>query len=135
MSQDNPLLSLDARFYTDPAIFKLEQSRVLSRTWQFAGHVSQVEKAGDYFTFEIAGENLFCVRTDSGEIKAFYNVCQHRAHQLVQGSGNMKNIVCPYHAWSYALTGELRNGPNIKVVPGFDKSAICLSTNLCQRCC
>jgi len=135
MSQDTPVLSLAARYYTDPAMFELEKKAVLSRTWQFAGHVSQLENAGDYFTFQIAGENLFCLKTESGEIKAFYNVCQHRAHQLVKGSGNMKRIVCPYHAWSYALTGELRNGPNIKVVPGFDKTSVCLSAIRIENFC
>jgi phenylpropionate dioxygenase-like ring-hydroxylating dioxygenase large terminal subunit len=62
-----------------------------------------------------------------GVIRAFYNVCQHRAHELVSGEGNCKVVVCPYHAWSYELSGELRSGPNIKVVPGFDKREICLS--------
>ena len=45
----------------------------------------------------------------------FDNVCQHRAHQLVSGTGTTRVIVCPYHAWTYELTGELRAGPNIKV--------------------
>jgi len=121
------LRSLEAKYYTDPDIYKKEMRLLLARSWQFAGHVSQVQNTGDYFTFDIAGESLFCVKTQSGEVKAFYNVCQHRAHRLVQGSGNMNAIVCPYHAWSYALTGELRSGPNIRVVPGFDKSEICLS--------
>jgi nitrite reductase/ring-hydroxylating ferredoxin subunit len=60
-------------------------------------------------------------------LRAFYNVCQHRAHELVSGEGNCKVLVCPYHAWSYELSGELRSGPNIKVREGFDKREICLS--------
>ena len=119
--------SLEARYYTDPEIFRQEQEGVLARTWQFAGHVSAVENPGDYFTFSIAGEDLFCVRTKDGEIKAFYNVCQHRAHQLVSGAGNAKLIVCPYHAWTYELSGGLRSGPNVNAVPGFDRSKVCLT--------
>jgi len=65
-----PLRSLEAHFYTDPEIFKIEQKGLLARTWQFAGHVSQVENIGDYFTFQIAGENLFCIRNKAGEIHA-----------------------------------------------------------------
>ena len=123
----DPIRSLDARYYTDPDIFRAECDGLLARTWQFAGHASQLENPGDYFTFEIAGESLFCVRGRDGKIRTFYNVCQHRAHQLVQGSGNTRVVVCPYHAWTYELTGELRAGPNIAAVEGFDKSAICLT--------
>ena len=129
------LRSLEARYYTDPEIFKLEQQGVLARTWQFAGHVSALQEPGDYFTFEIAGENLFCVLTRDHEVKAFYNVCQHRAHQLLQDSGNATLLVCPYHAWSYELTGELRGGPNTKSVEGFDRSKICLTQVRVENFC
>ncbi len=123
----DPVLSLEARYYTDPAIFDREQAGLLSRTWQFAGHESQVRETGSYFTFEIAGESLFCIRGRDGVLRSFYNVCQHRAHQLVQGSGTTRVVVCPYHAWTYELTGGLRAGPNIQAVPGFDRSKICLT--------
>ncbi|WP_170440440.1 aromatic ring-hydroxylating oxygenase subunit alpha [Ruegeria arenilitoris] len=119
--------SLEARYYTDPAIFEQEKQGLLARTWQFAGHVAQVREPGDYFAFEIAGQNLFCIRGRDGEIRTFYNVCQHRAHEVVTGAGNTRVVVCPYHAWTYELTGHLRAGPNIKSVPGFDRSAICLT--------
>ena len=134
MSAD-PVLSLDARYYTDPEIFKAESRGELARTWQFAGHVSELQDPGDYFAFSIAGENLFCVRTRDNEIKAYYNVCRHRAHELVEGSGNAQVIVCPYHAWSYELTGELRGGPNIKSVEGFDRSKICLTEVQVENFC
>ncbi len=122
-----PILSLEARYYTDPAIFEIEKAHMLAKTWQFAGHISQVENVGDYFTFSIAGENLFCIRAQKDKIRIFYNVCQHRAHELVSGSGQAKLLVCPYHAWTYELNGALRGGPNTQSVPGFDKSKICLS--------
>lgn len=122
-----PIRSLDQHYYTDPKIFETEKKGLLARTWQFAGHVSQVRNPGDYFTFDIAGEKLFCVRGRDGELRAFYNVCQHRAHELVEGHGNAKVLVCPYHAWTYELSGELRSGPNIRSVPGFDRSSICLT--------
>lgn len=128
MQPITPLRSLDARYYTDPGIFATEQAGLLARTWQFAGHISLLEKPGDYFTFEIAGQNLFCIRDRDGEVQSFYNVCQHRAHELVQGIGNARLIVCPYHAWTYELSGQLRSGPNVKAVPGFDRNEICLSS-------
>ncbi|MEL7126515.1 MAG: Rieske 2Fe-2S domain-containing protein [Pseudomonadota bacterium] len=119
--------SLDARYYTDPAVFEDERDGILARTWQFACHASDIPDPGDYTTFEIAGESLFCIRGRDGQLRTFYNVCQHRAHQLVQGSGSTRVVVCPYHAWTYELTGQLRAGPNLNAVDGFDKSGICLS--------
>lgn len=118
--------ALEAHYYTDPAIFERERLGLLSRTWQFAGHVAEVPQTGDYFTFEIAGERLFCIRGRDGNLRTFYNVCQHRAHQLLEGSGSTRTITCPYHAWTYELTGGLRAGPNIKRVEGFDRENICL---------
>ena len=135
MNNASPTLSLAAKYYTDPSVYKMEKLGVLAETWQFAGHVSQLEKPGDYFTFEIAGESLFALRTKTGDIKAYYNVCQHRAHQLVSGSGNKGALVCPYHAWTYELTGELRTGPNIQSVAGFDKSKICLTSIPLENFC
>jgi len=130
-----PTHALAAHYYTDPAIFEIEKQGLLAQTWQLAGHESQLEKPGDFFTFEIAGENLFAVKTSENEIKAFYNVCQHRAHELVSGSGNKRVIVCPYHAWTYELTGELKGGRNIDAVPGFDKSKICLQEIRIENYC
>ncbi len=125
--EPGPARTLDAHFYTDPGIFKAEQNGLFARTWQYAGHVSQVLNPGDYFTFEIAGQGLFCICGRDHKIRTFYNVCQHRAHELVQGDGNCKLLVCPYHAWTYELTGSLRSGPNVRSVPGFDRSTICLT--------
>lgn len=122
-----PVHSLEARYYTDPAIFAKEREGLLARTWQYAGHESQVRNAGDYFAFEVAGESLFCIRGREGNLKAFYNVCQHRAHELVSGSGTTRVVVCPYHSWTYELSGDLRAGPNTKSVPGFDRKKICLT--------
>ena len=128
MTSDKQLsYSLEPHYYLDPAVFAKEQAGLLSTTWQFAGHVSQLEQAGDYFTFDVAGQNLFCVRGEDGTIRAFYNVCQHRAHELVAGAGNCRRLVCPYHAWTYELDGRFRSGPNVKAVPGFDSGSIRLS--------
>jgi phenylpropionate dioxygenase-like ring-hydroxylating dioxygenase large terminal subunit len=121
-----PVIALAPRYYTDPAVFAAERDGLLARTWQFAGHVAEAPNPGDYFTFEVAGESLFCIRGRDGTLRTFYNVCQHRAHQLVQGSGSTRVVVCPYHAWTYELTGALRSGPNLKKA-GIDAKDICLS--------
>ncbi|MCY6383207.1 aromatic ring-hydroxylating oxygenase subunit alpha [Hoeflea prorocentri] len=131
----NMIRTLDARYYTDPDIFRAECQGLLARTWQFAGHASALKKPGDFITCDIAGESLFCIRGRDGEIRGYYNVCQHRAHRLVSGQGNAPLIVCPYHAWTYELTGELRSGPNIKSVPGFDRTKICLTSVSVEEFC
>jgi len=124
---DSPLRSLEARYYTDAEIFACETAGLFANTWQFACHASALSKVGDYVSFEMAGESLFCIMGRDEVIRTFYNVCQHRAHQLVEGTGNTRVVVCPYHAWTYELTGQLRAGPNIKSVPGFDRTKICLT--------
>jgi phenylpropionate dioxygenase-like ring-hydroxylating dioxygenase large terminal subunit len=122
-----PIRSLDARYYTDPAVFEVEKNGVLARTWQFACHASQVARTGEYVTFEMAGDSLFSIRDRDGTIRTYYNVCQHRAHQLVTGEGRTRLIVCPYHSWTYDLNGRFKAGPNTGAVAGFDKSEICLT--------
>ncbi len=119
--------SLEARYYTDPAVWAAEQEGLFARAWTYAGHEAQARNPGDYFTFSVAGESLFAIRGRDGVLRAFYNVCQHRAHRLVAGQGTTRVIVCPYHAWTYELTGGLRAGPNLSAVPGLDKSKICLT--------
>ena len=125
--QPHPMTALEAHYYTDSAIFVQERSGLLARTWQFAGHVSEIASPGDYFTFEIAGEPLFCIHGRDGDIRTFYNVCMHRAHQLVRGEGNCRVVVCPYHSWTYELDGRFRAGPNTQAVPGFPKQDIRLT--------
>lgn len=127
-----PPRSLDGRYYTDPEIFAQERAGLLARTWQFGCHTAEIPNPGDYTCFEIAGESLFAVRGHDGVARVFYNVCQHRAHQLVSGSGTTRVVVCPYHAWTYELTGGLRSGPNLKSVPGLDTSQICLTEVRCE---
>ena len=130
---DNNILSeltrtLHPACYTDPEHFRREKNTLIASTWQFAGHRSQLAKPGDYFCIEIAGESLFCILDRGGEVRTFYNVCQHRAHELVKGSGNARRLVCPYHSWTYALDGKLISGPNLKSVPGIAVNEICLTS-------
>ena len=102
-----------------PSFFEQEKDAIFYKTWQFACHESEIAEKGAYISFEIANQSLFCVRGKDMAIRCFYNVCQHRAHQLVAGKGKASVISCPYHAWSYELTGQLRSGPNLKSVEGF----------------
>ena len=122
-----PVHALAAVHYTDPARFGREREQVLRRAWQYAGHLSQLESAGDYFAFDVHGHRLFCVRQRDASVAAFYNVCAHRGHELVSGSGKRRVLVCPYHSWTYELDGSLRAAPGVDRVPGFDRSCISLT--------
>ena len=118
--------TLPARFYLDPEVFEREKEAIFYRHWHYVGHLSQLERAGDYLTKRIADESIFVMRGEDGALRGFYNVCRHRAHELLEGSGRVDAIVCPYHAWTYRSDGSLRHARNAHKVPGFDHAAFCL---------
>ncbi|MEM7208450.1 MAG: aromatic ring-hydroxylating dioxygenase subunit alpha [Pseudomonadota bacterium] len=119
--------ALPNHYYTDPAIFEQEKEKLFYRTWQYAGHVSSLRNPGDYITTRIGDQSVFISRGKDNALRAFYNVCQHRAHELLEGQGNTSVIVCPYHTWAYQLSGELIRAPHADKVPGFDKGKVCLT--------
>lgn len=105
---------LPHRAYTSREWFERERERIFSRTWAYAGHVSQVAKPGDYTTVSVAGVPLIIVRGQDGQIRAFYNSCRHRGTKLLDGDGQTKLIRCPYHSWAYDLTGALQAAPLVE---------------------
>lgn len=82
----------------DTAMFARLRDTVFFRSWQLACHQSRIPEAGDYFAFSIFDQDLFVIRQKDGSVRGFYNVCQHRGHQLVEDSGRARLLVCPYHA-------------------------------------
>ena len=119
--------ALPNHYYTDPDVFDAEKEKLFYRSWQYVGHVSNVQNSGDYITAQIADQSVFISRGKDDELRAFYNVCQHRAHELLEGQGNTSVIVCPYHTWTYQLSGELIRAPHADKIPGFSKEKICLT--------
>ena len=119
--------TLPARYYLDPEVYEREKQAIFYKNWHYAAHASQLRDAGDYVTLRLADESLCVVRGGDGRLRGFFNVCKHRAHELLSGTGNTRAIVCPYHAWVYALDGRLENARKTEALPGFDKSGICLS--------
>lgn len=100
--------SLSQNFYKNADIYTLEIANIFHKHWLFAGHLSQIPKAGDFFTVEFDVESIIIVRTKTGKVKAHMNVCRHRGSQLcLETQGNKKLFTCPYHAWSYDLDGHL----------------------------
>jgi phenylpropionate dioxygenase-like ring-hydroxylating dioxygenase large terminal subunit len=122
--------NIPAAYYTDPAIHEREKEAIFFKSWRFVGHPTEMPAAGDYLTQDICGQKVFVVRDGAGGINGFYNVCQHRAHELVSGrSGNVKAVItCPYHAWAYGLDGSLRTARFAERVTGFDKADFRLSS-------
>ena len=119
-----PVRGLPARYFTDPGVYQRVKTEIFFKTWQLACHTSQVPGAGDFFSFSIFDQDIFIVRGEDGQLRAFFNVCQHRGHTLVEGSGHRSRITCPYHAWTYDLEGKLVGAPNSRSVPGFDAKEI-----------
>jgi len=91
------IVGLDARYFTDQDLFKQILEKVIYKNWLLTCHSSQLDKPGDFLTHSIFNQDIVLTCDQGGEIRAFYNVCQHRGHRLVEGSGNKKLLVCPYH--------------------------------------
>ncbi len=96
--------------YGSEDFFALETEKIFMTEWHIVCHVNQLREPGDYQTFELLNERAFVIRGQDHVIRAFHNVCRHRAHALVSGAGGNcpGAIVCPYHGWGYELNGRLK---------------------------
>jgi len=114
--------SLPAWLYTDPAFFALERDRLFRATWQIVCHLNDLPEAGDYQAFDFLDEKIVTLRGADGVVRSFHNVCRHRASRLADGTqGNCGHrLVCPYHAWSYALDGRLAAVPRWQGFEGLE---------------
>ncbi len=114
--------TLPAWCYTDGEFHRREMERCFRPNWHFIGHESEMREAGDYMSIDLAIGPILAVRGKDGEVRAFANTCRHRGARLIEaGQGTCKTISCPYHAWTYNLTGELRGAPSMNEVPGFTR--------------
>ena len=127
--------TLASCFYTDPAVLALEKERIFRRTWQLVGTLSQpcgeqngvprtIADPETFFTCDVAGEPVVIVRDKAGTLRAFSNVCRHRAGPIAQGSGCKRVLSCAYHGWTYTLDGRLIGTPEIDGVEFFDRSTM-----------
>jgi phenylpropionate dioxygenase-like ring-hydroxylating dioxygenase large terminal subunit len=126
-----PLLESDtmpAFTYTSPEFYQREVERIWRKTWNFIGSADQIRNYGDYFTLNFAGVPIIVLRDHDGKIRAFANTCRHRGSELLEGKGNCKLIVCPYHSWTYDLSGNLRGTPEMDKTLNFNKADYGLSS-------
>ena len=124
---DDPAASFtpDAGYYFDPGVYRAEVDSIFHKSWLYFCHQSEIPDEGDYISGEIAGQSVYVVRGADKAVRGFFNVCQHRAHQLVSGRGQIRNTIrCPYHSWTYDLEGRLRGAPKCEVVKGFRREDV-----------
>jgi phenylpropionate dioxygenase-like ring-hydroxylating dioxygenase large terminal subunit len=115
--------ALPAWAYSHPEMTRLEYERLLKPSWQIVCHVNSIPSPGDFVTLDLGPDSVVAVRDSQGEIQAFHNVCRHRGARILEGSGNCPGaITCPYHGWSYRLSGELLGMPVRESFPGLDRS-------------
>ena len=110
--------------YTSPDFAAMEETHIFAREWLCAGRAEALPNPGDYLTMEIGGEPIIILRDREGELRGLSNVCRHRMSTLLEGRGNVRSIVCPYHAWTYNLDGSLRGAPAMSLNEGFCKEDV-----------
>jgi choline monooxygenase len=114
--------TIPSLWYTDPEIYEAECRWVFGNTWQVAGRAAQVAQPGQFLTAKIADEPILVVRDEAGVLRAFVNVCRHRAAIVVeQPCGRATKFRCRYHGWTYDLSGRLRGVPEFDGVAEFDR--------------
>lgn len=109
--------------YRSEPYFELERERVFKRAWLCIGRIEQLPKPGSYITTVIECWNapIVITRDQNNNIQAFYNVCAHRANQVVlEKSGEAFRFSCAYHQWTYKISGELVAVPDKENFTGLD---------------
>lgn len=114
--------TLPASWWFSKEIFELEKRAIFMKTWLYTAHSSTFKKSGDYFAYNVCGVQFFLIKNKKGEIKAFHNICRHRAYPVVRKQkGSSIVLGCQYHGWSYNTDGDLTKAPQFDNVEGFEK--------------
>lgn len=101
--------SLPQPFYNSSEVFDLDLAAIFQARWIFAGMSSEITTPGSYLTLNIGRTSIVALRDHDGEIRAFFNTCRHRGSKIcLEEHGRVrKNLICPYHQWTYDLSGKL----------------------------
>jgi phenylpropionate dioxygenase-like ring-hydroxylating dioxygenase large terminal subunit len=102
---------IDKRCFTDRAYHEAEKKRLWPTVWQLACLEEEIPNVGDFHEYVIIDQSILVVRTAGMEIKAYFNACRHRGMRLKCGSGRARELRCPFHGWTWALDGALRDVP------------------------
>ena len=108
-------------WYVDPGFLELEKERLFFKTWQYAGPLSKLKEPGDYFTGILLGRGFVVCMDDDRSIRAYHNICSHRAAAVATGDGRVPvtdapptagvsglRFECPYHGWQFDMRGRFR---------------------------
>ena len=115
--------TIPAPWYFDERIAQLERNGVFASNWQVVGRVDQVQERGQFFTIDVNQEPLIVVRSDDGQLRAFFNVCRHHAAAVVpEAAGCAKQFRCPYHGWTYGNDGALKGMVEFEGVCNFERA-------------
>jgi len=121
------------RFVSDE-FWDLERRHLWTKVWVIAGRSEDAPNPGDFFTFDDLGSPMVLVRGNDGELRAFYNTCQHRGAPVVRDAkGSARLLRCQYHSWSYDIDdGHLVSVPDERDFVGLVKEERCLATVRCE---
>ena len=119
-SLENAMLSIEEAsglpnlLYNDPALFTQERDRLFAKTWSGIGFAGDLPELGYVKPIYFMGLPLVIIRDRDDVIRVFHNVCSHRGMMLINEAGPIQgSIRCPYHSWTYDLTGKLKGTPHI----------------------
>ena len=118
--------TIPARWYLEPDFLTLEKERIFWRTWQPVARTEALARPGDYAACELLGEPLVVTRDSGDRLRAFFNVCRHRAAPVARGKGNRRSLQCRYHGWTYGLDGKLLRAPEFDGVEEWQREEVCL---------
>ncbi|MEJ7774654.1 MAG: aromatic ring-hydroxylating dioxygenase subunit alpha [Nocardioidaceae bacterium] len=106
--------SLPQSYYVDDEMFDLDLERVFARSWLLVGSTAELPEPGAVLTWSVGRDSVVVTRDRDGSLHAHHNVCRHRGSRLrLDGCGNERVLVCPYHQWAYGLDGSLRGAPHM----------------------
>ncbi len=106
--------ALSRELYRDEEVYQQDLEQIWHKEWIFAGHIFELEKAGEYMTIQLGDYPVVIVRDDQGEVRAFHNACRHRGSRVcAESKGKVAKLVCPYHKWTFGLDGKLLFAANM----------------------
>jgi len=114
--------TLPAWCYTSPAFYQREVERIFHKYWNCIGHESRVPEAGSYLALDFLDVPIVVVRGEDMKLRAFVNSCAHRGSRIMDGAGACNMLKCPYHNWTFDLTGALVATPLVEESEVFRKA-------------
>lgn len=121
-------VALDPSFYVGDDMLEQDRRRVFAPSWQLACSAAGLAEPGDHAVVDLVGASILLARGEDGALRAFHNICRHRAGPVATcGGKGAKRFRCAYHGWTYELDGRLRTAPEMQGAADFDPNDIALA--------